>query len=88
MLLSAVFVLVVAQPISEFPEGLMNYPVKLRPVLKGLTTTNVIVFCEVTTYGSVDTNRHFVKTHLMPLRSKTSVQSFFDGFSTVHHGIE
>jgi len=27
MLLSAVSVLVVAQPSSEFPEGLMNYPV-------------------------------------------------------------
>ena len=27
MLLSAVFVLVVAQPSSEVPEGLMNYPV-------------------------------------------------------------
>jgi len=27
MLLSAVFYLVVAQPSSEFPEGLMNYPV-------------------------------------------------------------
>jgi hypothetical protein len=30
MLLSAVSVLVVAQPSSEFPVGLMNYPVPLR----------------------------------------------------------
>jgi hypothetical protein len=31
MLLSAVSVLVIAQPSSEFPEGLTNYPVHSRP---------------------------------------------------------
>jgi len=31
MLLSAVSVLVIAQPSSEFPEGLMNYPVFWTP---------------------------------------------------------
>ena len=34
MLLSAVPVLVVAQPGSEVPEGLMNYPVEYRSVGK------------------------------------------------------
>jgi len=33
MLLSAVSVLVVAQPISEFPERLMNYPILINMVL-------------------------------------------------------
>jgi len=36
--------------------------IQLRPVLKWLTTTNdVMLFCEVTTYGSVDMHRHFAK---------------------------
>jgi len=36
MLLSAVSVLVVAQPSSEIPEGLMNYPVYLIDSTTGM----------------------------------------------------
>jgi hypothetical protein len=40
MLLSVVSVLVVAQPISEFPEGLMNYPVQnCKQLLEGTRVT-------------------------------------------------
>jgi len=48
MLLSAVFVLVVAQPSSEFPEGLMNYPV-LRGV--SLKSSRVILLFSVYFYN-------------------------------------
>jgi hypothetical protein len=37
MLLSAVFVLVVAQPSLEIPEGLMNYPVLYKPITGKIT---------------------------------------------------
>jgi len=37
MLLCAVSVLIVAQPSSEVPEGLMNYPVYYIPIWSGGT---------------------------------------------------
>ena len=49
MLLPAVSVLVVAQPISEIPEGLKNHPVYIHPILDGnrqnKTTASPVFAC-------------------------------------------
>ena len=43
MLLSAVSILVVAQSISEIPEGLMNNPVYLRELAVGIKLFTVFI---------------------------------------------
>ena len=67
MLLSAVSVLVVAQSISEIPEGLMNNPVHSAVFNPGITPTQENVSCSSGTSYNLQTMSNLQKTQLSTL---------------------